>query len=30
MIENVSENRRCTALAQRIREICQDTEGLGE
>lgn len=29
MIENVSENRRCTALAQRIREICQDTEGLG-
>ncbi len=22
MIDNISENRRCTALAQRIREVC--------
>lgn len=25
MIENTSENRRCTALAQRIREVCDGT-----
>lgn len=27
MIDNTSENRRCTALAQRIREICGGAEG---
>lgn len=27
MIDNVSENRRCTALAQRIREVCNGAQG---